>query len=344
MNYKLLIVDDEPANIRLLERLFRRDYQVITASSAVEALEFLAQHDIAVIISDQRMPQMTGIEFLKRAAEMRPHTVRIILTGYTDVNALVEVINSGIIYKYVSKPWVNEDLQQTVARALEHYETNKRQHELSLHNERLFTRLKATRRAVVELIAGTVGLNAGGGRGHAGRVGGFAAIIGHRLELDAEEIEQLSLAAHLHEAGHGKRTGENQELTGGEKAAAQRGSELTAQMLESVPDMDEIAAAVRCCHEQFDGGGFPRGLSDEQIPLFSRILAVACAYDAMTYPPEEEKFARPASRAEGVGRLQSEAGKQFDPRVVRAFCEISSHSQTNLVAAAVAYSEQIRQK
>ena len=114
MDYKILIVDDEPANLRLLERLFRRDYQIISAASGLEALELLKLHNIALIISDQRMPGMTGIEFLKQAAEMRPATVRIILTGYTDVNALVEAINSGVIYKYATKPWVNEDLKQTV--------------------------------------------------------------------------------------------------------------------------------------------------------------------------------------------------------------------------------------
>src|SRR5687767_320647 len=125
MSYKILIVDDEAANLRMLERLFRQEYSVITATSGAEALELLRLHDAALIISDQRMPSMTGIEFLKRSAEMRPHTVRIILTGYTDVNALVEAINSGVVYKYVTKPWVNEDLQLTVKRALQHYETLK---------------------------------------------------------------------------------------------------------------------------------------------------------------------------------------------------------------------------
>jgi CheY-like chemotaxis protein len=120
MLYKILFVDDETANLRVLERLFRNRYEVINASSGPEALQILATHDVALIISDQRMPDMTGIDFLKRAAEMRPQTVRIILTGYTDASALVEAINSGVVYKYVTKPWVNEDLMQTVKRALQH--------------------------------------------------------------------------------------------------------------------------------------------------------------------------------------------------------------------------------
>ncbi|HEX8097224.1 MAG TPA: response regulator, partial [Pyrinomonadaceae bacterium] len=134
MPYKIMVVDDEPANLRLLERLFRRDYQVVTASSGQEALQLLGQHDVALLITDQRMPGMTGIELLKRAAPFRPHMVRMVLTGYTDVGALVEAINCGQVYRYVTKPWDNDDLRLTIARAIEHYETNKSHHELEVAN------------------------------------------------------------------------------------------------------------------------------------------------------------------------------------------------------------------
>src|SRR5919206_1029098 len=149
MTFKILIVDDEPANLRLLERLFRRDYQVLTAPSGQEALHLLEQHDVALLLTDQRMPGMTGIELLKRTAEMRPHMVRIIVTGYTDVSALVEAINCGQVYKYVTKPWNNDDLRLTVERAVEHYETNKARHELEEANKRLSSRLQAMTRSVV---------------------------------------------------------------------------------------------------------------------------------------------------------------------------------------------------
>ena len=144
MKYKILVVDDEPANLRILERLFSREYDVLTASSGAEALNLLTIHDIALIISDQRMPVMSGLEFLKRAAEIRVQTVRIILSGYTDVNDLVDAINSGLIYQYVTKPWSNPDLRQTVKRAMEYYETLRTQLRFKHENERLETRLKST--------------------------------------------------------------------------------------------------------------------------------------------------------------------------------------------------------
>src|ERR671918_2048642 len=103
-SYKILVVDDEPANLRTLERLFREDYDVLTASSGADAVELLQQHeDIALLMTDQRMPEMTGIELLKKTVLLRPRMVRMILTGYTDVDALVEAINSGQVYRYVGK-------------------------------------------------------------------------------------------------------------------------------------------------------------------------------------------------------------------------------------------------
>ncbi|MGI8655031.1 MAG: response regulator [Pyrinomonadaceae bacterium] len=145
MPYKIMIVDDEPANLHVLERLFRHDYQVLTAESGADALTLLEQHDVALIMTDQRMPEMSGIDLLKRTATVRPHMVRMILTGYTDMEALVEAINSNVVYKYVTKPWSNDELRLTVSRALEHFETNKAHHELEMSNRRLLARLEDIR-------------------------------------------------------------------------------------------------------------------------------------------------------------------------------------------------------
>ena len=142
MLYKVLIVDDEPANLRTLARLFRADYEVLTAESGDEALALLEKHDFALLITDQRMPGMTGIELLKKTVPLRPRMVRIILTGYTDVDALVEAINCGQVYRYVAKPWDNEELRLTVKRALEHYETSRKGYELELVNRRLVARME----------------------------------------------------------------------------------------------------------------------------------------------------------------------------------------------------------
>ena len=142
MTYKILIVDDEQSNLRALERLLRREYQVLTAGSGPDALALLEQHDVALLIADQRMPEMTGIDLMQRTVKLRPHMVRILLTGYTDVSSLIDAINSGHVYKYVTKPWINQDLLVTAGRALQHYEAMKGRHNLQMVNERLRARLK----------------------------------------------------------------------------------------------------------------------------------------------------------------------------------------------------------
>lgn len=141
MSHKILIVDDEPENLRALERVFRGNYTVLTAESGAQALTLLEQHDVALLISDQRMPGITGIELMQRTVPLRPHMVRILLTGYSDISTLIEAINGGHVFKYVSKPWNNEDLAQTVTRALEYFEMNKSRHYLEMTNQRLLDRL-----------------------------------------------------------------------------------------------------------------------------------------------------------------------------------------------------------
>ncbi len=120
---RLLVVDDEPDNLDLLYRTFRRDYQVLRAENGRQALKILEDGgEVAVIISDQRMPEMTGTEFLSKTVPQFPDTVRIILTGFTGVDDLVRAINDGQVYRYVTKPWAPETLKEIVHQAAHTYE------------------------------------------------------------------------------------------------------------------------------------------------------------------------------------------------------------------------------
>jgi response regulator RpfG family c-di-GMP phosphodiesterase len=118
MKHTILAVDDEPANLRMLERLFHRDYRVLTATSGEEGLELLRSEAVSLIISDQRMPGMTGTEMLRESLHTNPDAVKIILTGYTDVEALIEAINCARVYRYVNKPWDPEKLKAIVKAAI----------------------------------------------------------------------------------------------------------------------------------------------------------------------------------------------------------------------------------
>jgi serine phosphatase RsbU (regulator of sigma subunit)/CheY-like chemotaxis protein len=121
-----MVVDDEPDNLDLLFRTFRRDFKVYKAESALQALQVLDESgEMAIIISDQRMPEMNGTEFLGKTVDRFPDTIRILLTGYTDVEDLVEAINSGQVFKYITKPWNPEQLKQVVQQASETYRFSK---------------------------------------------------------------------------------------------------------------------------------------------------------------------------------------------------------------------------
>ncbi len=138
---KILVVDDEPDNLDLLYRTFRRKFRVLKAESGIEALKILAtEGEVAVIISDQRMPEMKGTEFLSKTVPQFPNTIRIILTGFTDVEDLVEAINSGQVYKYITKPWDPDELQNVVNHATETYQSLKIQED-AIHRAELQTRL-----------------------------------------------------------------------------------------------------------------------------------------------------------------------------------------------------------
>ena len=128
----MLVVDDEPDNLDLLYRTFRRDFSVLKAESGIQALEILASEgEVAVIISDQRMPEMKGTEFLSKTLPQFPNTIRIILTGFTDIEDLVEAINSGQVHKYITKPWDPNELKKVVEKAAHTYELlNQRTEEL----------------------------------------------------------------------------------------------------------------------------------------------------------------------------------------------------------------------
>ncbi len=132
---RILVVDDEEAILETMTYTFEDDYQVLTATSARQALDLLeADGRVAVVISDQRMPEMTGVEFLSKVFEMDPATTRIILTGFADMDAIIRAINDGHVYAYITKPWEPADLKQVVRRGVE-------RHALAVENERLMSEL-----------------------------------------------------------------------------------------------------------------------------------------------------------------------------------------------------------
>jgi DNA-binding NtrC family response regulator len=130
-----LVVDDEPDILRAFELSYGDDFRILTANAGVQALDVLRAEDVSVIVSDQRMPSMDGSEFLERSMAVRPNAVRIVLTGYTDIDALVRAVNRSRIYRYLAKPWDDEEMRAALTRAIELFQ-------LTRENERLVEELR----------------------------------------------------------------------------------------------------------------------------------------------------------------------------------------------------------
>ena len=132
--YRLLYVDDEADNLFAFKAVFRRRFEIHTSGGGAEALEVMQQMPFDLVISDQRMPRMTGVELLSQVRELYPETIRMVMTGYSDMQAIIEAINRGNIYYYISKSWQAEELQLILDHALETYQLRMKNQELEKAN------------------------------------------------------------------------------------------------------------------------------------------------------------------------------------------------------------------
>ena len=120
--HPILLVDDEPEILQSLKGLLRREFELYTAESGKEALAILEQHEIHVVVTDERMPQMTGVQLMGQVAERYPEAIRIVFTGYADINAVIDAINKGGLYRYITKPWDPDEFIQLLHEAARQYE------------------------------------------------------------------------------------------------------------------------------------------------------------------------------------------------------------------------------
>lgn len=322
MQHKILVVDDEAANLRLLKRVLSDDYLVFTASDGETALNILEKEDINLIITDQRMPNMTGVELLQKSISLRPHAIKILLTGYTDIQSLIDAINQGHVYKYIQKPWDADELKITVKRALESFELSRRNEVLIKDLTHTLIRLEDLSLGVIKALADALDAKCDYTSGHSLRVSRFAVCIGKALELNDDELRDLELAGILHDVG---KIGVPESILWKPSRLDEEEQKIMAQhpvrSAQIIGEIDLLKRArlwVLHHHEYLDGSGYPDKLIGDQIPLGSRIILVADAYDAMTSD-------RPYRKAIGYTRAAEEltkySGKQFDKDIVKALID-----------------------
>lgn len=324
MTHQILFVDNVPANLFFVERLCGNDFQFFYASNGAEALELLGQINAALIISDHSLPDQTGVEFLKKASHLSPNSI-CILTGEGDARILVEAINSGVVHNYVTKPWDKANFEQIIAAALEQYFKNKKQNCLVSEAGQSSADAIEKKLFFIPLSASAKNPDAGTEDSSASRIGMYAAAIGQRLGLSSTEIEQISAAAFYHQQKPPAQMSPKGYLTsGGGPARTGIPAARDARPPSEIENRPEVSVVIRHIGENFDGSGLPDGLTGKQIPLQSRIVAVAKAYDRET---SQFEINQPGAHNQAVCHLKRAAGTRLDPALVSCFCHIEPIGQ-----------------
>lgn len=349
----ILVVDDEPVVLNALSfTLEREGFHVVACTSPLKALALLSERDFAVIISDQRMPEMMGLDFLIESRRVRPYASRILITAVLALPTIVDAINKGEIFRFVAKPWLREELIATVRNAVQRHDLVTHNDELRAESQRLNEQLREANAKleakVRDLEQQTQRIDAAnrelaasyenslelcrrilttydpvlGGQTRA--LVDLAAQMARSDLFTAAERHALRTAAGLCDLGligvprelmRAFRSRSDQ-LTEHERGLL-HGHPLYGQTLATLVDhRPEVGEVIRAHHERFDGLGYPDGLAGHSIPWPARCLAVAVGY-------VESGLAKTAA----IEALLAESGKAYDPEAVRLFLKVSSLAQ-----------------
>lgn len=358
----ILCVDDEANILSSLKRLFRpHGYRILTAESGVAAVALLEQEPVDVVLCDMRMPGMSGAEVLEQVRLKRPEVVRILLTGYADMSSTIDAINRGEIYRYISKPWDDNEILLVVRDALERKFlqaeklrlealTQRQNEELKDLNasleEKVLQRTEELRQTMlfledaheklkksfltsIQVFANLMELREGSMAGHSRRVADLSRSLAKKLGLAASEMQDVVVAALLHDIakiGLPDRLLSKPftTLTSEERAEYIKHPAKGAAALMALEQLANAARLIRAHHERFDGMGYPAGLRGDDIPLGARIIAVANDYDGLQ---NGRLIPKNLNAAAALKMIVEGRGKRYEPRVVDAFAELMGKTE-----------------
>jgi putative two-component system response regulator len=303
----ILFVDDEKQILRSIERLFiGSNYRVLTTDDAQEALEIVRGEDVAVVFSDQCMPKMKGIELLERIKTISPDTVKILMTAYADLATAVEAINTGEVFRFITKPWDNQVLMEIAQEAIGRFT--------------LTRSLAHADEATLLALAETIELKDPLTQGHCKRVAMYSVWMAESLGISTEIKRRIRFGAWLHDCG---KIGVPESvlnypgnLSPTEVETIRNHPKWGAEVVRLAHMAPEIINIVLYHHEKYDGTGYPHQLKAEAIPVEARIVSIADTYDAMiSERPYKKKLARDAA----LLQLQRQQGSALDPLLTERF-------------------------
>lgn len=314
----VLFVDDEQSIRNAIERMYleRDDVRCLFAASGQEGLDILAKEEVWVVVSDYLMPGMRGIEFLAKVRGMRPDTVRIMMTAYADLTIAIDAINKSEAYRFVTKPWNNKELMDTVDEALMRYQ--------------LIQSLGTEDEALYFSLAQTVELKDPYTKGHCDRVARYAVALAGAAGLNDGMISDIKHGSWLHDCGKigvpegvlnfpGRLSDEDRETV---QQHPRWGSDVARQARMS----DTVINIILYHHERVDGKGYPSGLMADKIPIEARIVAIADVFDAL-YSDRPYRKAYDFERT--IEILHEMTETHFDQRLMELFLPIAEEVRAN---------------
>lgn len=354
--HTLLLVDDEQNILSAISRVLRREnYSIVTFTDPKEALRELNRIPIAVAISDYNMPSMKGTEFLAHLKDVSPNTIRMILTGFADISTAMEAINRGEVYRFISKPWNDEDLKVTIRRAVEQYTlvienkrlnelTKKQNAELSDLNKHLEQKVEIRTKIIneqknqlenlyktleknfydsVKVFIGLLEMHDSSLGAHSKRVAELARGTAAKLYLPQNEIDDVELAGLLHDVGTigipvNLLHAQEESLTEEQRNLVYQHPILSQASIQYIEKLKDVGVYIRHHHERFDGSGYPEKLRGNEIPIPSRILGLVDYFDEMINQGKGGGKTYP-NALEDIKRL---SGSKFDIPVVKAFLNV----------------------
>ena len=324
LNNRILFVDDDSHFLASVQRLLGKEYSVTTALGGKEALAILeVQGPFAVVVSDLKMPGMDGISFLAEVKRICPDSVRILFTGYADLESALDAVNNGFVFKILKKPCPQEDVNRAVEDGLVQYQLIQDRSELIY-----LRKIKDAMEGVILGFSALVEARDPYTAGHQRRVSLLSAALAAKLGLDRDRIEGLRMAAMVHDIGKlyvpAEFLNKPGKLSPAEYSIIQHHSQVGADILSHVDFPWPISDIVLQHHERIDGSGYPQGLRGDQLLLESRIMAVADVVEAMA-------FHRPYRPGLGLdvalSELQKNAGILYDVDVTQACLELFENDE-----------------
>ncbi len=331
MEDRILIVDDEEVICNVLDRrLTREGYFCTTAHNGKEALHYFYKDAFSLIISDIKMPEMTGIELLQKVKAIDPKMKMIMVTAYPEIDLAVNAMRLGA-YDFIIKPADLDLIVMSVKKALE---SRRLEEEIEAYHNRMeelveertaklqqaYRTLKKAHLDSVKVLAEAIDAKDPYTRGHSDRVKRMSLAIAKKMGFSEERLENLEYGALLHDIG---KIGIKDEvlqkqapLSSEEYQYIQEHPLIGVKIVEGVEFFKDKISMIRHHHEHYDGNGYPDGLAGEAIPLEARIISLPDAFDAMTSARPHRNI-MPLQNV--LAELEKFKGKQFDPKVLEIF-------------------------